>query len=150
MANEIQNVEKKQEYIIDIISDDNGKVQIANGVVASIVQKYVLGIEGVMRMAPQGIIDGITSIFSRRGYDKSIIIENSDNGLILSLALNLKFGSIIPEVTSKIQKTLMETIPMMTGYKVSKVNVLVTAFEEEIPEEPKEEEEKKEDEVSAN
>ena len=149
MANEIQNVEKKQEYVIDIISDDNGKVQIANGVIASIVQKYVLDIEGVMRMAPQGIIDGITSIFSRRGYDKSIIIENSENGLVLSLALNLKFGSNIPEVTAKIQKTLMETIPTMTGYKVSKVNILVTAFEEEIPEEPKEEE-KKEDEVSAN
>ena len=140
MANENQPVEKKQDYVIDIISDDKGKVQIANGVIAAIIQKYVLTVDGVMRMAPQGLLDGLASIFSRRGYDKSIVIDSAEEGTIISLALNLKFGCNIPEVTSKVQNLLFETIPNLTGHKVSKVNIMVAAIEEELPKEEEQEE----------
>ena len=139
MANENQPVEKKQDYVIDIISDDKGKVQIANGVIAAIIQKYVLTVDGVMRMAPQGLLDGLASIFSRRGYDKSIVIDSTEEGTVISLALNLKFGCNIPEVTSKVQALLFETIPNLTGHKVSKVNIMVAAIEEELPKEEEQE-----------
>ena len=136
MANETQPVEKKQNYIIDIANDENGKIQIANGVVAAIIQKYVLSVEGVTRLAPQGIMDGLTSIFSRRGYDSNINIETTEDGASISLALNMKFGCDIPAVSAEIQKLLREKVPAITGYKVSKVNIMVAAIEEEIPEEP--------------
>lgn len=140
MANENQPVEKKQDYVIDIISDDKGKVQIANVVIAAIIQKYVLTVDGVMRMAPQGLLDGLASIFSRRGYDKNIVIDSTEEGTVITLALNLKFGCNIPEVTSKVQSLLFETIPNLTGHKVSKVNIMVAAIEEELPKEEEQEE----------
>jgi len=134
MANETpQTVEKKQDYIIDILSDDMGKVQVANGVLAAIIQKNVLEIDGVMRLAPQGIMEGLTSIFSRRGYDSNISIETSEEGATISLALNLRFGCEIPAVAANVQKKLFEVIPQLTGYKVSKVNIMVAAIEDEIP-----------------
>ena len=77
-------------------------------------------------------------MLSRRSYESSISIELADEGAIITMALILRFGVSVPEVTKNIQDILFEKIPALSGYNVSKVNVNVIDLEEE---EPAEEEE---------
>lgn len=111
--------------------DEKGVVQISNNVVASIVRKYVLAIDGVVRPAPQSLVEGLASMLSRRGYENSINIELAEDGAIITLALILRFGTSVAEVSKEIQDVLFDKIPALAGYQVAKVNVNVVDLEEE-------------------
>ena len=123
--------------------DDKGTIQVTNNVIAAIIKKYALTVDGVLRTAPQSLRDGFSNMLSRRSYESSINIELADEGAIITLSLILRFGVAVPEVTKNIQNILFEKIPELTGYKVSKVNVNVIDLEEE--EEPEAEEENAEE-----
>ncbi len=118
--------------------DDKGTVQVTNNVIAAIIKKYALTVDGVLRTAPQSLRDGFSNMLSRRSYESSINIELADEGAIITMSLILRFGVSVPEVTKNIQDILFEKIPALSGYNVSKVNVNVIDLEEE---EPAEEEE---------
>ncbi|MFA6816297.1 MAG: Asp23/Gls24 family envelope stress response protein [Lentisphaeria bacterium] len=124
------------------ISEDNneGSIQISNNVIASIVRKYTLEVEGVIRFSPQGIVEGIADILSKRNYDRSICIELGDGEAEISLILILRFGVSLVDVAKKIQATIKEKVELLCGIKVSKVNVFVREVEEEHKEVEKDEE----------
>ena len=119
--------------------DAKGTVQVTNNVIAAIIKKYALSVDGVLRTAPQSLRDGFSNMLSRRSYESSIIIELADDGAVITMSLILRFGVSIPEVTKNIQDILFEKIPALSGYKVSKVNVNVIDLEEEEPVEEEEE-----------
>lgn len=126
----------KENTIIPINAgdDEQGVVQVTNNVLATIIKKYILGIEGVVRTAPQSLVEGFTSMLSRRSYESSIVIELTDEGAVITLALVLRFGVSVPEVTKAVQNILFEKIPELSGYQVSKVNINVVDLEEDLVE----------------
>lgn len=133
----VKNPVKENEMVaIAMSSDEKGSVQISNNVVASIVRKYVLAVDGVVRTAPQGLVEGLANILGRKGYESSIGLELNEDGVIVTLALVLRFGCNVPTVAGEIKSVLFDKIPALTGYPVSKVNVNVVDLEEE--EEPEE------------
>ena len=113
--------------------DDKGTVQVTNNVIAAIIKKYALTVDGVLRTAPQSLRDGFSNMLSRRSYESSITIELTDEGAVITMSLILRFGVSVPEVTKNIQDILFDKIPALSGYKVSKVNVNVIDLEEEEP-----------------
>ena len=116
---------------VNIGNDENGTVQVTNNVIASIVKKYVMSIDGVIRTAPQSLADGLASMLSRRSYESSIAIELTDEGAVITLALVVRFGACIPEVAKAVQDILFDKIPALSGYQVAKVNVNIVDLEEE-------------------
>ena len=132
----------------DIAVDEgngNGSIQISNTVIATIVKKYTLEVEGVTRFAPQGIVGDIAGMLSKRNYDRNIEIELGEGEAIITLTLVMTFGVNIVEVAQKIQNLLIDKVQSMTGITVKKVNVIVKELEEPKPvEEPAEEEEQDE------
>ena len=116
-------------------ADEKGTVQVTNNVIAAIIKEYALNVDGVLRTAPQSLRDGFAGILSRRSYESSIAIELAEEGAIITLALILRFGVSVPEVTKNIKDILFEKIPALSGYAVSKVNVNVIDLEKEEPEE---------------
>ena len=58
-----------------------GLVQVSPTVIASIVKKYALAVDGVLRLAPQSIGAGIADVFSRRTYERSLNLAFSENGV---------------------------------------------------------------------
>ena len=132
----VKNAGKENEMVaIAVSSDEKGCVQISNNVVASIVRKYVLGVEGVVRTAPQGLVEGLANILGRKAVESSIGLELNEDGVVVTLALVLRFGCNVPAVAGEIKNVLFDKIPALTGYPVSKVNVNVIDLEEEEPEE---------------
>jgi len=115
---------------IEISGDDMGSVKVSNNVIASIIKKYLLEVEGVVRTAPQGIIEGVASILSRRAYESSINIVLEDDGAVITLALVYSFGVSIPKVSQEVQLAMFTKIPELTGYKVKQVNVNVVELED--------------------
>ncbi|MDD4098278.1 MAG: Asp23/Gls24 family envelope stress response protein [Lentisphaeria bacterium] len=117
--------------VVPINSDEeNGYIQISNNVIAAIVRKYTLGVEGVVRFASQSIMDGLADILSRRSYERSIAIDLQETGAEITLTLILQFGAIIPEVSQAVQTIVREKVKELTGYEVTKVNVNIAELED--------------------
>ena len=134
MANEekAKPAEKVNEIVgISVCDNEKGTVKISNNVVAAIVRKYVLAVDGVVRTAPQGLVEGLANILGRKGYESSIGLELNEDGAVITLALVLRFGCNVPTVAKEIQDVLNDKIPALTGYPVKKVNVNVIDLEEE-------------------
>ena len=131
-AEEKKNPKENTIIAVNVGNDDNGVIQVTNNVIASIIKKYVMNIDGVVRTAPQSLADGLASMLSRRSYESSIVIELTDEGAVITLALVVRFGACIPEVAKAVQDILFEKIPALSGYQVAKVNVNIVDLEEEI------------------
>lgn len=123
--------EMQKVSIVPIYADDeNGSIQISNNVIATIVRKYTLSVEGVVRFASQSIMDGLADILSRRSYERSIAIDLQEDGAIITLTLIMQFGAIIPEVAQEVQQLVKERVKELTGYEVIKVNINVAELED--------------------
>ena len=129
--------------------NDNGSIQISNTVIATIVKKFTLEVEGVTRFAPQGIVGDIAGLLNKRNYDRNIEIELGEGEATITLTLVMLFGVNIVEVAQNIQNLLIEKIQSMTGITVKKVNVIVKELEEPKPvEEETADEESEEEEAT--
>jgi len=131
MPEEKKPVKENSIVAINVGNDDNGTIQVTNNVIASIVKKYVMSIDGVVRTAPQSLADGLASMLSRRSYESSIAIELTDEGAVITLALVIRFGASIPEVSKAVQDILFDKIPSLSGYQVAKVNINIVDLEDE-------------------
>ena len=131
MADQVKTAKENSMVAINAGNDENGAIQVTNNVIATIVKKYIMTVDGVVRTAPQSLVDGFTSMLSRRSYESSISLELTEEGAIITLALVLRFGVSVPEVAKAVQDILMEKIPAIAGYQVSKVNVNVVDLEDD-------------------
>ena len=127
------NQQNKSPEMVAINTNDAGKgtVQVWDKVIIEIVKKYALTVEGVARPAPQSLSDGLSNILSRKPATRSIGLELTDEGCVVTLSLILYFGVNIPSVSKAIQDVLFEKIPAISGCPVAKVNVNVVDLEEE-------------------
>ena len=115
---------KQNTLIITENADDGSIGSITQNVVARIISKNVLEVEGVARFAPKGASD-LLNIFSSRAYDGSMAIEFKDGKVYVSLAILVYFGAIIPDVVKKIQDVVREQVEVYIGAKIGKINVAV-------------------------
>ena len=139
MAENIEKKNVKENVMVTLPAsgDEKGSVNVWNNVIAHIVKKYTLDEEGIIRMAPPSLMGGLADLFSKRGYERNIIIDiNEENQLVITVAVIVKFGSIIPEVTKNVQSVIADMVALQTGCPVAQVNVNVMDVEEEpLPEE---------------
>lgn len=127
--------EKQRELLLNPTSaEQQGAVQVTANVIAQIIKRNVLQVEGVARFAPKGMAD-IVNVFSNRSYDSSIGIEFTDGAVSVSIAVLAYLGTSLPKMAQEIQEKVRAEIVAATGAEVRKVNVvvrdLVVAEEEE-------------------
>ncbi len=115
-----------------------GEVKIHENVIASLVRRAALSIEGVSRLAGSTLVDNIAEIVgSRRMQARAIAVDmGEDNRVAVEIKLNLKFGFKVPQVAEQVQKAVIEEIEATTGMTVTKVNVVVQEIEDPVQEEP--------------
>ena len=114
-------------------SSELGEVKIHENVIASLVRRAALSVEGVSRLAGNALVDSIAEVVgSRRMQSRAITIEMGDNNRVtIEIKLVLKFGYNIPEVADKVQKAVIEGVETVTGMTVPKVGVVIQDIEEE-------------------
>lgn len=101
-----------------------GEVSVADEVVAIIAGLAATEVEGVESMAGN-ITNEIVSKLGMKNLSKGVRVTVSESSVAVDLALNLKYGSAIPEVSAKVQEKVKSAIEVMTGLEVSVVNIKV-------------------------
>lgn len=108
------------------IHDDGkiGEVQIADDVVAIIAGLAATEVEGVASMYGN-ITNELVAKLGMKNLAKGVkaVLENDE--VTVDLALNVKFGYSIKEVSVKVQKKVKSAIENMTGLTVNLVNIRI-------------------------
>lgn len=109
-----------------------GEVQIADEVVAIIAGLAAMEVEGVSSMAGNATRELISKL-GMKTLSKGVKVDVLDRVVTVSLALNLKYGCSVLEISEKVQEKVKAAIENMTGLSVADVNVRVAGVD--IPDE---------------
>ena len=123
--------EEKNTYTIK--TDDNlGEVKIADEVVAIIAGLAAMEVYGVSSMAGNATRELISKL-GMKSLSKGVKVDVLEGIVTVSLALNLKYGYNIMDITAKVQDKVKTAIENMTGLEVADVNIRIAGVD--IPEE---------------
>lgn len=116
---------KEERNAYTIKADENlGEVKIADEVVAIIAGLAAMEVDGVASMAGNATKELIAKL-GMKSLSKGVKVDVLEGIVTVSLALNLKYGFSIKEVTAKVQEKVMTAIENMTGLDVADVNIRV-------------------------
>lgn len=124
---------KEERNTYTIKEDANiGEVKIADEVVAIIAGLAAMEVEGVSSMAGNATRELISKL-GVKSLSKGVKVDVLEGIVTVSLALNLKYGYNIKDVTGKVQEKVKAAIENMTGLEVADVNIRVAGVD--VPEE---------------
>jgi len=104
-----------------------GEVQIADDVVASIAGIAATEVEGVVSLAAKTPAE-IASKFGVKKSSKGVKVTVEDGNVSIGVGISVEYGTNIPEVSTKVQEKVKNTVENMTGLNVLNVNVKVQAL----------------------
>lgn len=120
---------KDERNTYTIQADKNlGEVQIADEVVAIIGGLAAMEVEGVASMAGNATRELISKL-GMKTLSKGVKVDVLDGIVTVSLALNLKYGYGIMDVSGKVQEKVKTAIENMTGLTVADVNIRVVSVD---------------------
>ena len=103
-----------------------GEVRIADEVVAIIAGLAATEIDGVVSMAGN-ITNELVSKLGMKNLSKGVKVNVDESSVSVALALNIRYGYEIPDVSKKVQEKVKSAIETMTGLEVSTVNIRIAA-----------------------
>lgn len=104
--------------------DKIGEVQIADEVVAIIAGLAATEVEGVDSMAGN-VTNGLVSRLGMKNLSRGVKVDVTEEHVSVDLALNIRYGYNIPEISGKVQERVKSAIENMTGLTVLDVNIRV-------------------------
>lgn len=118
----------EENRVTHMIHDDGsiGQVQIADDVVAVIAGLAATEAEGVEAMAGN-ITNELVSKLGMKNLSKGVKVRVTEDGVFVDLALVLKFGYSIPDVSQSVQEKVKSAIENMTGLNVLEVNIRIAS-----------------------
>ena len=103
-------------------SEQYGDVYIYQEVLEMIAGAAAVEVEGVTGLAGGSVSD---QLLGRKKLSKGInVLWESDN-ITIDISIQIKYGSIIPEVARKVQEAIIANVEATSGMKVTAVNVRV-------------------------
>ena len=93
-----------------------GQVKISNDVVATIAGLAALEVEGV---------ETNTTFTDKILKNNGVKIQIEDGKVTLDVVITVEYGMVIPDVCTKVQENVKNTVETMTGLEVSQVNIQV-------------------------
>ncbi len=120
---------KEERNTYTIQSDEKlGEVKIADEVVAIIAGLAAMEVEGVASMAGNATRE-LISRFGMKTLSKGVKVDVLDGVVTVTLALNLKYGYSIMNVSAKVQDKVKTAIENMTGLTVADVNLKISGVD---------------------
>ena len=121
--NEMVAANTSEEIVVN--TADNNKIKIADEVVAVIAGKAVTEVQGVYEMSG-GFAGGIGEVLSgKKNLAKGIKVIVTEKEAKIDVNIIVEYGVRIPEIAFEIQTKVKKAVEMMTGLKVTEVNVHV-------------------------
>ena len=103
-------------------SEQYGDVHISEEVLEMIAGAAALEVEGVTGLAGGTVSE---QILGRKKLSKCITILWESDQITINISIQIRYGSIIPEVAQKVQEGIIASVEAMSGLKVAEVNVRV-------------------------
>ena len=114
---------------------------VHESVIISLARKAVVGIPGFIRFSGSSIVSDLADLVgSKRRFDKSIVVTESDGAISLEILIVAAYGSKLGEVAAAVQKAVYHQIVDFTGMNVKSIDVVITDTED-VPEEDKKDDE---------
>ena len=120
--------EDRQSFSIK--EDKSGTVHVAGEVVAIIAGLAATEVEGVSSMAGN-ITNELVGKLGMKNLSKGVKVDVLEGVVTVALALNLKYGYSIMDVSAKVQEKVKASIENMTGLTVADVNIRVAGVDME-------------------
>ncbi len=114
--------------VYSIKEDKLGEVNIADEVVTIIAGLAATEVEGVASMAGN-ITNELVSRLGKKNLAKGVKVDVIDNSVTVDVALNIKYGYAIPDISAKVQEKIKTAIETMTGLEVNAVNVRIVSVD---------------------
>jgi uncharacterized alkaline shock family protein YloU len=105
---------------------ENGKIDVADQVIAVIAGSAALDCYGLVGMASRkGLKDGIAELLGRENLSRGVEVRREGELLHLDLYVIVSYGIKISEVAHNIQSKVKYVLEEVVGLKVDLVNVYV-------------------------
>lgn len=120
---------KDERNTYTIHQDPNlGEVKIADEVVAIIAALAATEVEGVASMAGN-ITNDLIARLGMKNLSRGVKVDVLEGIVTVSLALVLKYGYNIMDVSAKIQEKVKASVENMTGLTVADVNIRIAGVD---------------------
>ena len=103
-------------------SEQYGDVHISEEVLEMLAGAAALEVEGVTGLAGGKVTE---QIWGRKKLSKGITILWESDQITIDISIQIRYGSVIPEVARKVQEAVVASVEATSGLKVSEVNVRV-------------------------
>ena len=111
-----------------------GLIKIHDNVLAALVSRAVLSVEGVSRLAGSAIMDNLAGMVG--SHSRAIeIVKDGEDKLKIVVKVNIFYGTVIPTAAVEIQRQIIEQVESATGVTVASVDVIVQQLDEEYDDE---------------
>lgn len=108
------------------ISNDYGKIDISNEVIASVVGSKAVESYGIVGMASrQQVRDGIAEILGHENYAKGIKVTENNGVVDIDMYIIVSYGVKISEVANNVQSTVKYTLEKSLNVSVNSINIYV-------------------------
>lgn len=115
--------DERNNYTIQL-EENLGEVVIADEVVGVIAGLAAVEVEGVASMAGDATKELISKL-GKKSLAKGVKVDILEGVVTVSMALNLKYGYNVIDVSKKVQEKAKIAIENMTGLTVADINVRV-------------------------
>jgi uncharacterized alkaline shock family protein YloU len=102
-----------------------GKVEIADGAIATIVHEAVLSCYGIVDLAPRSLTSAIGRRLGIASGVRGVEIEVRDNRVSIELSVVMEYGTPIFTVASNVMQAVKFQVEHLLGMEVERVNVNV-------------------------
>jgi len=106
------------------IVDEDGRITIAEDVIASIARIGAEKVDGIARSAGGGA-GGLKSIFGGEDLAPNIKAELAEGAVRLELRIAVEYGYPVHEVAQGVQQNVQTDVERLAGVAVSSVDVFV-------------------------
>ena len=119
--------DERNNYTVEL-EDNLGQIVVEDEVVAVIAGLAAMEVEGVASMAGNATRD-IISKLGKKTLSKGVNVDILEDVVTIAMALNLKYGYNIMDISGKVQEKVKTAVENMTGLKVADANIRVAGVE---------------------
>ncbi len=118
---------EKTNYTIEL-ANEQGEIIITNEVIGVIASLAAMEVDGVASMAGDATKDLISKI-SKKALSKGVKVDIAEDEVTIVVALIIKYGYNVMDVSKKVQEKVKASVENMTGLQASNVNVRVAGID---------------------
>jgi len=102
--------------------DKLGDIKINNEVVSTIAALAAVEVPGILSISGGFSFKDMLGI---KDVDKGVTVQITDTRAVISIEVNVEYGTNIYDASHKLQKKIKDQVEQMTGLEVTEVNVII-------------------------